>query len=292
MHAFCEKLSPYVPSFSGPAVSGSCTKCVLSPPSFIVHKPMLVLLSCAKTMSTDFSVQVPTVSTPRFEQDAREIAFHMAQCSIDELERLLRINASIATDVHRAYQLFHSPDSPTLPALLAYTGIVFKRLNPHDFDSHDFDYAQEHLRLTSFCYGLLRPLDGIKTYRLEGDAKLDGLGQDTVFCYWRNKLTDVFIADIRRCGGTLCNLASDEMRRLFDWERVEREVSVITPEFKVQKGDKLKTIVIYTKMCRGEMARFILKNRLTSAQDLQAFRWEGFSFDPERSTAHHPLFVG
>lgn len=92
----------------------------------------------------------------------------MSQFSVDELERLLRVNAKIAVENYKRYQVFHSEGTPELPALLAYTGTVFKRLNAKDFSKEEFEYAQEHLRLTSFCYGLLRPLDVIRSYRLEG----------------------------------------------------------------------------------------------------------------------------
>ena len=106
---------------------------------------------------------------------------------VDELERLLRVNAKIAVENYKRYQAFHAEATPELPALLAYTGIVFKRLNPKDFSAEDFGYAQEHLRLTSFCYGLLRPLDVIRAYRLEGDVVLPELGDQTLFFYWRSR---------------------------------------------------------------------------------------------------------
>lgn len=80
-------------------------------------------------------------------------------------------------------------ETPTLQALLAYTGIVFKNINPEDFTREEFLYAQEHLRITSFCYGLLRPLDGIKPYRLEGNVSLPETGTDSMFEYWKSRLT-------------------------------------------------------------------------------------------------------
>ena len=133
---------------------------------------MLVLLSCAKTMSAVSKVKVPLTTSPRFQKEAAEIALQMSQFSVDELERLLRVNAKIAVENYKRYQAFHAETTPELPALLAYTGIVFKRLNPKDFSAEDFGYAQEHLRLTSFCYGLLRPLDVIRAYRLGGGVVL------------------------------------------------------------------------------------------------------------------------
>ena len=140
---------------------------------------MLVLLSCAKTMSAVSKVKVPLTTSPRFQKEAAEIALQMSQFSVDELERLLRVNAKIAVENYKRYQAFHAEATPELPALLAYTGIVFKRLNPKDFSAEDFGYAQEHLRLTSFCYGLLRPLDVIRAGRR---CRIAGIGEsDFVF---------------------------------------------------------------------------------------------------------------
>ncbi len=252
---------------------------------------MLVLLSCAKTMSFASKVKIPLCSEPRFLTEASGIALQMSQFNVEQLEQRLRVNQQIAVENYKRYQDFHSDTVPQLPALLAYAGIVFKRLNPKDFSAEDFLYAQDHLRLTSFCYGLLRPLDVIRPYRLEGDMQLPEPGGQTMFAYWRERLTDRFIEDICSAGGVLCNLASEEMKGLFDWARVEREVTVVTPEFHTWKNGKLATVVVYTKMARGEMTRFILKNRIDSVEALKAFVWEGFEWNEQRSDARRLVFI-
>lgn len=252
---------------------------------------MLALISCAKTMASRCSIAVPGVTTPEFETLALQHALEMSQYSAVELEKLLRVNAKIAVDNRLRYHDFCSEDNHSMPAICAYTGAVFKRIFPKDFTADDFDYAQEHLRITSFLYGLLRPLDGIKPYRLEGDVRLSERGDLSMFDYWKPVLTDYFIAEINRKGGVLVNLASGEMQSLFDWKKVEREVRIITPEFQMWKAGGLKTIVIYTKMCRGEMVRSIIKNRIEDPEDLKGFAWEGFVFDEERSTDNHLLFT-
>lgn len=252
---------------------------------------MLILLSCAKTMNGGSKLKTPAITQPVFHGEAAAIALQMSQFSVEELERLLRVNPKIALENYKRYRNFHSEDVPELPALLAYTGIVFKRLDPKDFSPGDFLYAQDHLRLTSFCYGLLRPLDLIRLYRLEGDVCLPEAGNRTMFDYWKPLLTDYFIKEIKKAGGVLCNLASDEMRGLFDWKRVEKEVRIVTPEFHVWKNGKPGTIVVYTKMCRGEMTRFILKNRMEDPADLRSFVWEGFEFEPSLSDENKLVFV-
>lgn len=252
---------------------------------------MLAFISCAKTMASRSSLRVPEVTTPRFADEALRHALSLAQYSASELEGMLRVNAKIATENCLRYHDFCSEYNHPMPAIGAYTGAVFKRIAPKDFTSEDFLFAQEHLRITSFLYGLLRPLDGIRPYRLEGDVHLPENGGVTMFDYWKPLLTDVFIEDIRRQGGVLLNLASAEMKDLFDWKRVAREVRVITPEFQVRKGEKLVTVVVYAKMCRGEMTRFFLKNRITRPEELKGFEWEGFAFDEARSTDDHWWFI-
>lgn len=251
----------------------------------------MTFISCAKTMASRSTLKVPEVTVPPFQAEAVQTALDMGQYSSADLERLLRVNAKIAAENCLRYQDFFSQTNREMPAIGAYTGAVYKRIQPKDFSADDFQFAQQHLRITSFLYGLLRPLDGIKTYRLEGDVRLPERGGLTMFDYWKPLLTDSFIADIKRQGGVLVNLASGEMKNLFDWERVEKEVRVITPDFRVWKGGRLKTIVIYAKMCRGEMVRYIIKNRIENPEDLKAFAWEGFAFDEERSREGHLQFT-
>lgn len=252
---------------------------------------MQLLLSCAKTMAEHTSVPTPRATRPAYRDEAAQLAAELATLPADELARLLRVNRRIAAENRLRYGRFHGDDEAAIPALLAYTGIVFKRIDPASFTDADFEYAQQHLNITSFLYGLLRPLDAIRTYRLEGDAVLPGHGDETMFSYWQARLTDDLLGRIHADDGILVNLASSEMKRLFDWKRISREARIITPEFRVREGDRLKTIVVYTKMCRGEMTRYILRNRITDPAALQAFEWEGFSLNPALSKGDDWVFT-
>lgn len=251
---------------------------------------MLTLISCAKTMTARSSVRTPFVSVPCFEDEAGKTSRHLAQFSAEELKNMLHVNSKLAAENFFRYRDFFSEDNRPLPALLAYTGIVFKRICPKDFTDEDFLFAQQHLLVTSFLYGLLRPLDGIRNYRLEGNVRLPEYG-GSMFDHWKPLLTDFFIGRIKEQGGTLVNLASGEMKALFDWEKVCREVRVITPEFYVVKNGKPSTVVVYTKMCRGEMTRYILKSRTDSPDGLKRFEWEGFSYKEELSAPDGPVFA-
>lgn len=252
---------------------------------------MMTFISCAKTMTARTKIKFPETTVPLFQKEARENALYMNQFTAEELGRMLKVNAKLAAENRLRYQDFLSPDTPSLPALLAYTGMVFKRIHPADFTTEDFRFAQQHLLITSFLYGLLRPLDAIRNYRMEGNVRLPKHQHQTQFDYWKPILTDYFIEAVRRQGGVLVNLASGEMKDLFHWDKVCREVQVITPEFYTLKNGKPTTVVVYAKMCRGEMTRFILKNRIEQPEQLKAFEWEGFSYDAASSDAQTLRFL-
>ena len=252
---------------------------------------MLTFISCAKTM-TDASVRSDiALHEPLFNREAYAHAAAMARYSTAELQSILKVSAAIAQENHLRYTDFALRTQPLRPALMAYTGVVFQHIAPENFTAEDFVYADKHLRITSFLYGLLRPADGIRNYRMEGDVRLVEHGSRTMFEYWRERLTDPFIEAVKAEGGVLVNLASSEMQQLFDWKRVEREVEVITPEFRQWKDGKLKVVTVYAKMCRGEMVRYIIRNRCQSAEDLKGFAWEGFTYNEALSTKGKYLFT-
>lgn len=252
---------------------------------------MQIILSPAKTMSGTSKIKAPVATLPRFQQEATEIALQMTQYPIVELGRILKINPKLAIDNYRRFQDFHAEEPPSLQAILAYTGLVFKYLNPKDFSEDDFLYAQEHLRFGSFCYGLLRPLDLIKPYRMEYDVKLPELAEGNMYTYWCHRQTQTLIDDVKAAGNTLIYLASMDIQPSFEWKKVEESIRVITPEFKIWKNGKADTVVVYAKMARGLMTRHIIKNRIEDPEDLKHFTWEGFRYSDTMSEENRWVFM-
>lgn len=221
---------------------------------------------------------------PQFAENSKEIAKFLSQMDSVDLMQQLKVNIDIAELTQQRYQKFGSLDAMLTPALLAYNGIVFKHIAPQGFDKGDMLYAQSHLLITSFLYGFLRPLDIIEPYRVEGAVKINIKEYNgTIFGYWRDKLTDALIDRVKENGGILCNLASAEMKGLFNWTKVCKEIKVVTPQFYVRRGDKLKTIVVYTKIARGEMVNYIIKNQITNPSKLCEFERIGYQFIGEDS---------
>ena len=252
---------------------------------------MHILLSPAKTITGTSKIEVPSGSIPQFQQAATDIALYMAQYSVEDLKRLLKLSPKLALESYERFQHFHSTDERPLQALLAYTGVVFKHINPKDFSEEDFLFAQTHLRIVSICYGLLRPLDLIKPYRMEYDIKLPELGDGNMYNFWKGRQTQSLIKEVKADDNLLINLASMDVQPAFEWKKIEESVRIITPEFKVWKNGKAETIVIYAKMARGQMSRYIIKNKISNPEELKSFTREGFQYKETLSSENNWVFL-
>lgn len=252
---------------------------------------MHILLSPAKTMSGTSRIKAPAGTQPLFSREATEIALHMAQYSVDELGKLLKISPKLAIESYTRFQRFHSSEEKPLQALLAYTGVVFKHIAPEDFTKKDFLFAQKHVRFVSICYGLLRPLDLIKPYRMEYNVRPEEPEEGNMYAFWQTRQTEPLIEETKADGNWLINLASMDVQPAFDWKKVRESVRIVTPDFKVWKNGKAETIVIYAKMARGEMTRHIIKNRISDPEELKGFTWEGFHFREDLSSAENWVFL-
>lgn len=265
---------------------------------------MQIILSCAKTMATKLPAYLKRMDTtlwtsPQWEEQAHELIHELTSYSAPDIEDMLHVNNKIAVQNVQRYQAFFTGDALTYPAVSGYTGIVFKQLGVPEWENDMWRVAANHLQFTSFLYGMLRPTDLIHPYRLEGDVSLNCLHAKNVFHHWRTYLTDTLIARVQADDGILVFLASNEMRDLFDWKRVVQEVTVVTPEFIVDKGGKWKQVVVYTKMARGQMSRYLLqqmlKSETTTSQidTLRAFSWEGYNYSDTVSAARaHTAYAG
>ena len=238
-------------------------------------------------MNETTETRTPLVSEPKFLKEAGHFALLMSQRSVEELMDMFHCSRQLAIENQLRYGRFFA-ERESLPAILAYYGQAYKCLQAQTLDDDDFLYAQQHLWVTSFLYGLLRPLDLIHPYRMEGKVELDG---KTMFKHWRPLLTDLLIGSVKGDDGILVHLTTEEMQHLFDWKKVCREVTVIQPQFLVMKDGKFKSVTVYAKSCRGAMTRFIIKNRLGAPEGLQQFEYEGFEFVPGLGDSGRPHFI-
>lgn len=253
---------------------------------------MQILLASAKIMH-DVLKTAPdmALSAPHFAHEAEAFARDMAQYSTETIAEMLGCSLQIAGQNKLRFMRFFE-EATKLPAILAYHGQAYKHLKAEMLTKADLNYAQEHLWITSFLYGLLRPLDGILPYRMEGSVELPSGAGENMFGFWKSRLTDVLINAVKADDGILVHLATEEYQHLFDWQRVRKEVRIVQPLFYVRKGHDLKMQAVWAKTCRGAMTRFIIEHSITKSDDLFAFNYEGFKYDLALGDNDYPHFIG
>ena len=252
---------------------------------------MQIILASAKIMYDKLkSVPDVSLSTPRFQNEAESFARDMAQYSAETIADMLGCSQQIAAQNSLRFMQFFD-EKPKLPAILAYHGQAYKHLKAETLNVDALNYSQGILWITSFLYGLLRPLDGILPYRMEGNVELPSGEGKNMFAFWKNRLTDILIDAVKVDDGILIHLATEEFQHLFDWQRVRKEVRIIQPLFYVRKGNDLKMQAVWAKTCRGAMTRFIIQNHITHPEDLYAFSYEGFEYAPTLGEPDYPHFI-
>ncbi len=231
-----------------------------------------------------------TLTTPLFQSVANELAAKMALMDIDELARQLNCSRKLATENWRRYQNFHCATS--MPAILAYNGQAYKHLKANTLSDETLLFGQKHLWITSFLYGLLRPMDAIVPYRMEHCVSLQTTNDKPIRLYWKEKLTDVLIDSVKSDDGILIHLSTEEYEHLFDWKRVKEEVKIVHPLFYVrQPNGILRMQAVWAKSCRGAMVRYILENEITLPEQLRSFAYEGFRYSPDHGEELFPHFI-
>lgn len=249
---------------------------------------MQILLANAKIMFEHSEVK--PLSVPMFQSIANDLAMEMAACDIDTLAKELDCSRKLAAENWQRYQNFFNAEK--IPAIIAYNGQAYKHLKAKTLNKEALSFGQGHLWITCFLYGLLRPMDGIVPYRMEHCVELDVTDNKPVNTFWKDKLTDVLINSVKSDDGILVHLSTEEYEHLFDWQRVKREVKVIHPLFYVrQKDGGLKMQAVWAKSCRGAMVRFILQNHITNPNELKAFSYEGFDYNPHIGEELYPHFI-
>ena len=249
---------------------------------------MQILLANAKIMYEKAEKQ--PLSTPLFQSVADTLAAEMARMDMEELARQLDCSIKIAAENWKRYHDFAAAEK--MPAILAYNGQAYKHLRADSLSDESLEYAQKHLWITCFLYGLLRPMDGIVPYRMEHCVTLEATGDKPVNQFWKDRLTNVLIDSVKADDGVLLHLSTAEYEHLFDWKRVCKEVKVIQPLFYVrQKDGRLKMQAVWAKACRGAMVRFVLAHQIAHPEELAAFSYEGFEYAPQLGEWAFPHFV-
>lgn len=247
---------------------------------------MLILLSPSKSLDLSRSISSIDCSDPVFEAEANVLAKELKSYSRDDIQDMMQISEKLADLNYERYQTWDNPDVEQRRALAIFTGDAYTGLDAWSMGEEQIAYAQDHLRILSGLYGVLRPLDIIKGYRLEMGRKLKG---GSLYSYWGDKITELINKDAAVANGPIVNLASNEYFKSVNVKLLDKEL--ITPVFMEKKGDKYKTIGIYAKKARGMMSRFIIDNQIDSVDELLKFDLDGYSFNREESKGNNLVFT-
>ncbi len=260
---------------------------------------MQIILSPTKTQAfsevSGLQAGQLTVSEPRFLKQTNALAKVLKQYSLKELESLMKISPRIAKHSSKAFEswrLEHKQIIPneTAPAISAYKGISFSGFELENYSSQDFEFANKHINILSGFYGVLSPLDVIRSYRLElglsWSFEANGRSYRNLYDYWRDDVND-YLAEKLSGGDVLLNLASQEYAKIIDKKRF----FMVTVDFKVIKDKKLKTVSVYAKQQRGRLANWIVKNRVEDIAEIKNYRNDGFSYESSLTQSGHILFT-
>ncbi|SHH63008.1 peroxide stress protein YaaA [Marivita hallyeonensis] len=253
---------------------------------------MLVVISPAKRL--DWSVRDVAMTTPVFLDDANRLAKTARNLTLGNLKSLMDLSDDLAKlnrDRFREFEEAPAPDE-LRPAALAFAGDTYQGLEAETLDEDEMRWAQDHLRILSGLYGLLRPLDGIQEYRLEMGSRLKTRRGGNLYDYWRNQIAKELKREAHDLGtDTLINCASQEYFGAVPPKALG--LRVVTPAFMEDKGDGKgpKIISFFAKKARGAMARFIIQKRLTDAEGIPDFDLGGYAYREDLSEADKPVFV-
>ena len=245
---------------------------------------MRILISPAKKMKVDNDFLQHT-ALPQFLPEAEAIQ-HVLQGMTDaELQKLWKCNDSIARlNIERLRTM--DLNRNLSPAIFAYEGIQYQHIAPGILTAPQFVFIQEHLRILSGFYGLLRPFDGIVPYRLEMQAKLQVAGKRDLYDFWQGKLAKQLSSET----GFILNLASKEYSKAV-LPHLPKSVFVLTCTFGELAHGKVLEKGTMCKIARGSMVRFLAEQNITDAEGIMGFNEFGYRFDRQRSTPDHYVFI-
>ncbi len=239
---------------------------------------MLIILSPSKSLDLSRNIKTIDCSEPVFETDANNLVKELRSYSLEYIQEMMHISEKLADLNYNRYQYWDHPDIEQGRALAVFTGDAYMGLDAWSLSEKDIVYAQDHLRILSGLYGVLRPLDIIKPYRLEMGRNMKS---GSLYNFWGDKITEQLNREAEIAKGPIVNLASNEYFKSVNVKLLNQEL--ITPVFKEKKGDKFKTIAIYAKKARGLMTRYIIENSIETVEDLLKFNMDGYRFNKEES---------
>ena len=245
---------------------------------------MRIIISPAKKMNVDTD-SLAWRDLPVFLNRTEELCRTLRGMSYDELKKLWKCNDRIAAlNVDRLKNM--DLHNGLTPAILSYEGIQYQYMAPGVFESEALEYIQEHLRILSGFYGILRPFDGVTPYRLEMQAKLKVCDAKDLYSYWGTSIAEELFAET----DCILNLASKEYSLCVS-KYLKPGIRFVTCVFGEEKGGKIIEKGTMCKMARGEMVRYMAENCVKTPEEIQGFTRLDYRFDPLRSDENTYVFL-
>lgn len=253
---------------------------------------MLTVLSPAKTLDYETPLDTLRHTLPRFNDDSQVLIDTLAKLSVQDVAKLMKLSDKLAS-LNVARYASWQPDANednARQAVLAFQGDVYTGLNAATLTHQQLDFAQQHVRILSGLYGVLRPLDLMQPYRLEMGTKLTNPRGKDLYQFWGETLTDSLAKELAKQDvPVLINLASQEYFKSVQPKKLAARV--ITPIFKDWKNGQYKIISFYAKKARGLMTRYLIENTIDQPDDLKGFDYEGYRFCPASSSENEWIFT-
>jgi len=253
---------------------------------------MLTVISPAKSL--DFESPIPSIKTskPRFLKQSQQLIDQIKHLAPQDIASLMKLSDKLATLNYDRYQAFTTPFTKknARPAVFAFRGDVYQGLDADSLSIDDLTFAQDHLRILSGLYGVLRPLDLIQAYRLEMGTKFENTAGKNLYEYWDKSLNQSITKELDKSESqVLVNLASNEYFKALKAKQLTHEI--ITPVFKDYKNGQYKIISFFAKKARGLMSRFIIQNKIDQAEGLKGFNLGGYKLSKKLSTDSEFVFT-
>ncbi|AKX52592.1 peroxide stress protein YaaA [Thiopseudomonas alkaliphila] len=253
---------------------------------------MLMVISPAKTLDYSTAPSTQSYTLPEHLEHAELLIEQLKQLTPQAIAQLMKISDKLAGLNAARFSDWQPKFTPenAKQAILAFKGDVYSGLDADSFSQTDFNFAQQHLRILSGLYGLLKPLDLMQPYRLEMGTRLENARGKNLYEFWGERITQwLNQAMAEQSSDILLNLASNEYFSAVKPKQLQGRV--IDVEFRDQKNGEYKIISFYAKKARGLMARYVIQQQLTEVEQLKQFDSEGYYFVAERSTASKLVFL-
>ncbi|WP_293900822.1 peroxide stress protein YaaA [Phenylobacterium sp.] len=250
---------------------------------------MLIVLSPAKAL--DFSAAPPqaAVSLPELADQTAELAKTTRRLSVRDLKRLMSLSDNLAKLNRERFQAFDPQSDDGLQAAFAFNGDVYAGLRARELDRKALAWAQDHVRILSGLYGVLRPLDAIQPYRLEMGTRLKTRRGQSLYDFWGPRVAQALdrAAESHR-ERVVVNCASGEYFGAVD--RKALKAPVVACRFLEEKDGEARILSFFAKRARGAMARYAIDNRIEAVRDLRSFDRDGYRFQPHLSSDEEMTF--